>query len=329
MIKVGILIPEGEIIVSSIIPVYEIFKGINNYYRSIREHNEDYFEIELIGLTKRVEKYNGSIVFTPTNTIDKVGKLDIIFITTITGDMEKSLKINAPYIPWLIKQYRKYGAELASFCSGAFLLAETGLCDGKSISTHWVVADLFKERYPGVKLTPEAVITDQDGIYSSGGAFSLLNLILYIIEKYCGRDIAIWCSKMYEIDFDRINQNQFVIFNGQKEHTDSEIKNAQIFIEKNYPDRILVDQLAKTFAISRRNFIRRFKKATDNTPTEYIQRVKVEAAKKRFEAYTESISEVMYKIGYSDSKAFRTIFKKYTGLSPIDYKRKYNKSMAK
>lgn len=153
-------------------------------------------------------------------------------------------------------------------------------------------------------------------------------MIIYLIEKYYGREIAIWCSKMGEIDFDRANQNQFIIFSGQKEHSDEAIKEAQIYIEENYEEKINVEGLAKKFAISGRNFIRRFKKATQSTPFEYIQRVKVEVAKKSFESLTLNVNEVMYNVGYSDEKAFRKTFKKYTGLSPLEYRKKFNREMA-
>ena len=153
-------------------------------------------------------------------------------------------------------------------------------------------------------------------------------MIIYLIEKYYGRETAIWCSKMAEIDFDRINQNQFIIFNGQKEHTDEVIKEAQIYIEANFEKKLSVEGLAKNFAISPRNFIRRFKKATQNTPFEYIQRVKVEAAKKSLESSPLNINEVMYNVGYNDVKAFRKVFKKCTGLSPLQYQGKFNREMA-
>jgi len=325
MKKVGIIIPEGDVIASSITASFEILSGVNEYLRSSNQMDSDFFEIELVGLSKETDKYNGLMTFRPTKTIDEIEALDLIIITTVSGDIPKALELNAPFIHWIREMHDKHKTEIVSLCIGAFMLAETGLADGKSISTHWYAADLFRANYPQVRLIPEAVITDEDGIYSSGGAFSMLNMILYLVEKYCGRETAIWCSKMYEIDFDRINQNQFVIFNGQKEHDDVEIKNAQIYIENNFGEKISVDHLASAFSSSRRNFIRRFKKATSNTPIEYIQRVKVEAAKKSFESLPENVNEVMYRVGYSDTKAFRDIFKKHTGLSPNDYKRKYTR----
>jgi transcriptional regulator GlxA family with amidase domain len=168
-------------------------------------------------------------------------------------------------------------------------------------------------------------MTADGGIYTSGGAYSYLNLVIYLVEKFAGRDVAILIAKAFMIDIDRASQSPFIIFEGQKNHEDEPVKKAQIFIENNFQDKITVDQLSGMFAIGRRTFERRFKKATCNTISEYIQRVKVEAAKKSFETSRKNINEVMYDVGYNDTKAFREIFKKTTGLSPVEYRNKYNK----
>ncbi|HYG02221.1 MAG TPA: helix-turn-helix domain-containing protein, partial [Chryseosolibacter sp.] len=165
---------------------------------------------------------------------------------------------------------------------------------------------------------------DEHGIYTSGGAYSYLTLVLYLIEKYCGRAAAIFCAKIFAIDIDRESQSPFMMFSGQKEHEDESIKKAQEFIESNFQEKITVDDLADRVALSRRNLERRFKKATSNTVIEYIQRVKIEAAKMSLESTQENVNEVMYKVGYTDTKAFRNTFKKITGLSPVQYRTKYN-----
>ena len=231
---------------------------------------------------------------------------------------------NEVFVPWIIQQYQK-GAEVASFCIGSFFLAATGLLDGKQCATHWTAANSFRTIFPNVNLVDDRIMTEEDGIYTSGGAYSFLNLLVYIIEKYAGREIAVLVSKMFMIDIDRISQSPFIIFKGQKTHDDEPIKQAQEYIENNFEEKITVDQLASMFALGRRNMERRFKKATANTVTEYIQRVKIEAAKKTLETGRKNINEVMYDVGYSDTKAFRTIFKRITGLSPINYRNKYNK----
>jgi transcriptional regulator GlxA family with amidase domain len=186
----------------------------------------------------------------------------------------------------------------------------------------------FRQMFPDVELVTEKIITDEQGIYSSGGAFSYLNLILYLIEKYAGRDTAVLAAKVFAIEIERQNQLSFTIFKGQKSHDDDQIKKAQDFIEKNYQEKITVDQIASMLALSRRNLERRFRKATSNSVVEYIQRVKIEAAKVSLESSRENVNDAMYKVGYSDPKAFRVSFKKITGLSPMQYRNKYNRLMA-
>ena len=232
--------------------------------------------------------------------------------------------MNKQLIPWIIEQYRN-GAEVASLCIGAFLLAATGLLNGKKCSTHWNAANEFRMMFPEVELVDGSIITEDQGIYSSGGANSYWNLLLYLVEKYTDRNTAILASKYFAIDIDRESQLSFMLFQGQKEHEDKEILKVQKFIEENYQDKITVDQLADKVAIGRRSFERRFKKATNNTVVEYMQRVKIEAAKRSFETSRKNINEVMFDVGYTDTKAFRTIFKKITGLTPIEYRNKYNK----
>ena len=328
MKHISILVPSGNTIVDTIIAPYNLLKMANAYYKRIQNLKEDYFKIDLVGLSKAPVKYQGLFQVSPTRTIDEITETDLIIISAITGNLEKEIENNAAFISWIKSRRIEYDAEIASLCKGALLLAETGLLNGKSCATHWTAHDQFRQRYPKVNLIPEKIITEDNGIYSSGGAYSFLNFMLYIIEKYCGRETAIWCSKVYEIEFDRIDQSQFIIFSGQKGHDDESIKQAQLYIENNYEEKLNIDEIAGMVKISGRSFLRRFKKATSNTPLEYIQRVKIEAAKKRLESSTMNIQEVMYGIGYNDDKAFRNIFRKYTGLSPLEYRNKYNREMA-
>ncbi|WP_319805292.1 GlxA family transcriptional regulator [Hymenobacter latericus] len=152
--------------------------------------------------------------------------------------------------------------------------------------------------------------------------------MLYLIEKYAGRDIAVTCAKVFQIDIERVSQSAFIIFKGQKEHGDEPIKKLQTYIEDNYQEKITVDQLADMLALGRRNLERRFKKATANSVVEYIQRVKIEAAKNSLESSRDTVNEVMYQVGYTDPKAFRDTFKRITGLSPKEYRDKYNRERA-
>jgi transcriptional regulator GlxA family with amidase domain len=174
-------------------------------------------------------------------------------------------------------------------------------------------------------LQTDKLITDEGGIYTNGGAYSFLHLLLYLVEKFYDRQVAIHCAKFFQVDMDRYLQAEFAIFQGYKKHDDEAVLRAQQYLEEHYQQKISIAQLALELNIGRRNFDRRFMKATGITPIDYLQRVKVEAAKKLFENTRRTVNEVMYEAGYQDPKAFREVFHKVTGISPIDYKSKYQK----
>lgn len=285
------------------------------------------FDVQLVGLSKETPLSGGLFTANSDAVIDDIKKTDLIIIPALDGDLTQAIEQNRDFIPWMIAQH-KNGSEIASLCLGAFLLASTGLLNGKRCATHWMAANEFMKMFPDVTLVTEKIITDEQGIYSSGGAFSYLNLILYLVEKYAGRAMAVLCAKVFAIEMERDTQSSFIIFQGQKDHEDEAIKKAQLYIEKNFHERILVDDLASIVALSRRNLERRFKKATANSVVEYIQRVKIEAAKTSLEKKRDNVNEVMYKVGYTDTKAFRSTFKKITGLSPVQYRNKFYQQMS-
>jgi transcriptional regulator GlxA family with amidase domain len=321
MKHISILVPNEAVLASIDDPRY-MFTAANEFLESVGR--PPLFNVQLVGLTKEVKLHKGSFTVHTDLLIDEVKKTDLIFVPALIGDLNHALEANMDFIPWIIKQYRQ-GSEVASLCIGAFLLASTGLLNGKKCSTHWKYANLFRSMFPEVELVDDRIITEEQRLYSSGGANSYWNLLLYLLEKHTDREIAIIASKVFAVEFGRKSQSPFIMFNGQKGHEDEHVKKAQEFIEANVSDRISVEDLALKFAIGKRNFERRFKKATNNTPVEYMQRVKIEAAKKSFETSRKNVNEVMYDVGYSDTKAFRTVFKKITGLSPIDYRNKYGK----
>ena len=328
MKHISIIVPLSNTIVDTIIAPYNMLKMANSYHQRLNGLPKPLFSIDLVGINDKPVTYQKLFTINPTANIESVQRTDLIIISPISGDLEKGVKDNQSFVDWIKKQRIVNNAELASLCKGAFLLAETGLVNGKNCATHWTAHDLFKRRYPEVNLIPESIICEDNGIYSSGGAYSILNFTLYLIERKFGRETAIWTSKISEIEFDRISQNEFIIFSGQKDHSDESIKLAQEFIENNYENKLNVATIAERTHLNVRSFLRRFKKATSNTPIEYIQRVRVEAAKKNLESSTNTIMEVMFGVGYNDEKAFRNTFKKYSGLSPKEYQIKYNREMA-
>jgi len=314
-----ILVPEGQNNISSIAGAYKIF--------SIDTSGKALFTIQLAGLSKEVTFHDGLFTVRPHTYIGAIAKTDVIIIPSLNHNYELALKGNDAVIDWIAKQYAG-GAEIASICTGAFLLASTGLLDGKTCSTHWSATAQLGSMFDKVNVQPDKLITDEHGIYTNGGAYSFLNLMIYLVEKYYDRQTAIFCSKVFQIDMDRKSQSEFIIFKGQKLHGDEIVQKVQSYIEKNVHEKISVAHLSTKFAVGRRTFDRRFIKATGNTPVEYAQRVKVESAKKALENSRKTINEVMYEVGYSDVKAFREVFRRITGLSPLEYKGRYNKELS-
>lgn len=319
MKNVIILVPETAVPAAIVDPRY-MFTAVNEFYRS--SGHQPFFRVQLAGLTPEVQLNDGLFTIHPDLLISEVKKADLILVPALSGSMAEAIEKNKAFIPWIIDQY-KAGAEVASLCVGAFLLASTGLMDGKSCSTHWLFAQDFKNMFPQVHLAHDRIITEQHGLYSSGGATSYWNLLLYLVEKYTSREMSIMASKFFLLEMGREWQSPFMIFKGQKDHEDIEVLKAQEFIERNFSARITVDELSSQFRVGRRTFERRFKKATANTVIEYIQRVKIEAAKKQLENGRKTVNEVMYEVGYTDTKAFRDVFKKVVGMSPIEYRHKY------
>lgn len=322
MKNISIIVPESSVIEAIADPHY-IFKAVNNFL--INSGKEQLFDVKLVGLSKNVKLENNLYTVHPDKLISEIERTDLILIPALSGDMSNAINLNKKYIPWIKKQYEN-GAEIDSLCVGSFLLASTGLLDGKRCSSHWNSSYEFRRMFPNVELLDGSIITGENGIYSSGGANSYWKLLLYFVEKFTDRETAILAAKYFAIDIDRESQSSFLIFEGQKNHEDKSILEAQIYIEENYQDKFTISDLANKTALGRRSFERRFKKATNNTVIEYIQRIKVEAAKRNFELSNKNVSEVMFEVGYNDNKSFRTIFKKVTGLTPIEYKNKYQRN---
>lgn len=318
---ISIVVPKGHVSVVNIAGTHQMLSWVNEFYDTIGK--KPIFDIRLVGLEKQIDPSGGLFAIKPELTIDEVPETDLIIIPAIHEDFEVAMERNEKFVPWIMNQY-KGGAEIVTLCISSFFLASTGLLDGKPCSTHWQYASKFKEQFPRAILQDEKIVTEANGIYTSGGAYAFTNLIVYLIEKYAGRETAVMAAKGFMIDIDRSSQSPFMIFSGQKNHKDKIVLKAQEYMEQNYQEKISVNDLCLDIALSRRTFERRFKNATSNTILEYLQRVKVEAAKKELERGDTTISEVMYKVGYNDAKAFRDVFRKITSMTPIQYQNKYS-----
>ncbi len=282
-----------------------------------------YFEVEIVSISGKPEKCLNNVLVCPHRSIDEVDHTDLIIIPSITN-IPKTIRYGTAALLWLSDHHRR-GAEIGSICTGTFFLAETGLLNEKIATTHWGFVDLFRQMYPRVLLKPERLITDEGDLYCAGALAAGMDLSIYLVEKFCGHEVAIQCSKALIHDMGRNSQAAYSVFQFQKNHGDEGIKHIQEWIEDHYTQEIDFDRVSKSQGMSRRTFERRFKKATGHTPLVYLQRTRVEAAKRSLETQGGTFEEICCRSGYENSSHFRGLFKKYTRLLPTEYQKKFHR----
>lgn len=325
MKHISIFIPKGQYSIVNIAGTFQILNWANDMY--LQQTRNRLFEIEFVGLSKPSQDTQGLYSVMPMKVISEIIKTDLIIVPAVHEAPEHALDINKEALDWLKVQHAG-GAEIAAYCIGVFLLAATGLLDGKACSTHWGQAHELQKMFPEINVQSEKIITSNDGLYTSGGAYAFTNLAIYLIEKYGGRELAIMTAKAFMVDVDKNDQSLFMIFSGQKHHDDELVHSVQNLIEQQYADNLNVETLAEQKATNRRTLERRFRSATGNSVIQYLQRVRVESAKQMLEKKSGNVTEAMYAVGYNDAKAFREVFRKYVGISPMEYKKKFSEAVS-
>jgi transcriptional regulator GlxA family with amidase domain len=265
---------------------------------------------------------DGEIKIKPNAALKDVRKTDLIFIPTTGLGIYDVVERNAPVVPWL-HHWHQRGAAIASVCSGVGLVAETGLLDGKRATTHWGLAEKFREMYPRVKWMPELMVTEDHGFYCGGGVHAALDLSLYLVEKFCGHDIAMQTAKALLIETPRAWQSGFAIVPLKTDHTDDNISSAQEWLHKNFQKTFPLEAAAQRVGMSLRNFVRRFKQATGDSPLIYLQKLRIAAAKRMLESNHRTMQEISDAVGYQDVAFFRSLFQRHTGVSPSAYRERF------
>lgn len=304
----------------SVAAILDVFDTVNSYYQADGEGA--LFKLSILyaeNCDNEIQDFNGH----KPQPFLSAAKQDLVLIPAFRQvEINSAVQDNLEFLPWLRKQHQQ-GVELASFCTGAFLLAASGLLDGKNATTHIHATTSFAACYPKVNLKANEVITCDQGIYTSGGATSTFHLLLRLIHNYGSREIAVKMAKVFAIDMNRGQQSYFGTFSPDRNHGDELVVKTQRCIEKLYSQAATVDDILKQIPASRRNLERRFKLATGNTIIQYLQKTRIEVAKKLLEQTNQSILEIMLNSGYNDLKAFRLLFKKNSGMTPKDYRDKF------
>lgn len=265
---------------------------------------------------------DGPISIQPMTAIHNIRKTDLIFIPTTGLSLEDVVERNAAIVPWL-KRWQKRGTAIASVCSGVGLVAATGMLDGKRATTHWALADQFRVMYPKVKWTPEFMVTEDRNFYCGGGVHAALDLSLYLVEKFCGHDIAMESAKALLIETPRAWQAGFAVVPLKTEHSDEAISVAQDWLHENFHRPFPLDAPARRAGMSLRNFVRRFKQATGDSPLAYLQKLRIAAAKRLLESNHRTMQEISDAVGYQDVAFFRSLFQRHTGVSPSAYRERF------
>lgn len=312
---------------SAITGALDLFSMAGVTWQRIRgESPTPLFDVKLASADGEPIRCINRIVLHPHLSLTQVQEPDLILIPTIGGSIEPVLQQNNVLIEWLKEQHQA-GTEIASNCTGAFLLAEAGILNSKKATTHWGYADLFREKYPMVDLHSEQLIIQQENIFCAGGGMAWFDLALLLIERYGGRELAAETSKSHVMDMRHGNQAAYANVNSKKYHQDKDILKIQDWMELNFQKPIIMTSLAETFNLVPRTFVRRFKQATQKTPLEYLQSIRIEAAKSLLETQNLPLEKVVQQVGYEDLSSFTRLFKKSTSLSPSQYRKKFSRQM--
>jgi len=292
-------------------------------WRQINERKSDgpLFDVQVVAENRKPLRFANGITLRPSAVFSEV-QPQLIVVPSIEEDLGRSLLRNRAHVQWVRECFRR-GAQVASLCTGAFVLGEAGVLDGKRATTHWFFANEFRRRFPRVDLQERYMLVDEGDVVTCGGATTFLNLMIYLIEKYFSHDLAVYASKVFLIDMDRPSQLPFKVHPFAMTHGQSAILRSQSFVAEHLSEELAIDDLARLVGMSVRNFSRRFKNATGESFSSYVQKSRIEMARRLLESTDSSASEVMYRVGYKDGRSFRRLFKRHTGLAPKCYRNKF------
>ena len=322
MIDVTVLFLE-ETFSSTAIGPMEVFRHAGSLWNILTgKRPAPRFRVTTASADGRAVRCDGGIRIQPDIALKAIRKTDLIFIPTTGLRIDDVVERNAQVVPWL-RRWQERGAEIASVCSGVGLVAATGMLDGKRATTHWGLADRFRQKYPKVQWMPELMVTEDRGFYCGGGVHAALDLSLYLVEKFCGHEIAMQSAKALLIETPRAWQAGFAIVPLKTEHSDNSISSAQEWMHQNFHQNFPLQAPARRVGMSLRNFVRRFKHATGDSPLAYLQKLRIAAAKRLLESDHRSMQEISDAVGYQDVAFFRSLFQRHTGVSPSAYRERF------
>jgi transcriptional regulator GlxA family with amidase domain len=322
MIDVAVIFIEGGHASTAIGPL-EVFRDAGSLWNQLTgEPVDPRFRVRSASIGGHPVRTDGPFAIAPDASLDALGAPDLVFVPSAGVDLDTLLERNAPVVAYL-REARAGGSQIAGVCSGVALLAASGVLDGRRATSHWGLVDRYRERFPRVDWCPDALVTEADGIYCGAGVHAALDLALYLVERFCDHTVAVQASKALLIDMPRECQTGFAVLPMGTRHGDAQIQRAEDWIHRHCREDFRFESLARELGMSPRNFIRRFRSATGISPVDYLQRLRVRAAKRLLEGEHVTVQEVGTAVGYEDVAFFRSLFKRHTGLTPADYRRRF------
>lgn len=323
---ITILIP-GFGYPSPVIGPYEVFSSAGVLWQQLmgEQLGTIPFDVHTASVDGKPVHFIGGVTIKPDKAISQIRKTDLIFIPSIGLDLQNVLTKNARMVDFVKRQANK-GTQVAGVCTGVALMAEAGILDGKPATTHWALADEYQRRYPEVDWKTDLFITESENTVCGGGVYASLDVCLYLVERFAGYEVAKQCGRALLIDSPRTWQSSFSTPLINQQHQDEKITKAQDYLQEYFNAQFTMDELAQRIGMSSRNFTRRFKQATGETPLNYLHKLRINCAKQLLEVDYKSVQEVCYEVGYEDLPFFRGIFKRYAGLSPREYKQRFGRT---
>lgn len=324
VINVTIVLTEASFASTSVAPL-EIFHSAGTLWNLLHgESSEPRFKVQVVSVD------GGSVVtlcalgLVPECSIDEVDDTDLILVPASGLDVQDRIARTTSLLPWL-RKWHQNGAYIAGICTGVALLAESGLLDGRQATTHWAVAETLEQRYPKVQWRSDQFITQDGSLFCSGGVYASIDLSLFLVEKFCGHEIALKCAKSLLLSMPRSSQAGYAVIPLSLPHSDAKIRETEEYLQANVSREISIDFLAERIDMGPRSFIRRFKAATGHAPGMYIQSLRMSTAKELLENGSVPVQVVSTRVGYSDLAFFRRLFKRHTGLTPSEYRERFGK----
>lgn len=284
------------------------------------------FHIELVGESPGTMTLASGVPITVQRAVEAIQSTDIVIVPAVLLRAEGWRQKRYPKLVSWLQLMHSRGALMCSACSGMFLLAETGLFDGKDATVHFGYAQTFAASYPGIPIHPERVLVvsgAHEELVSSGASMSWHDLVLYLIVRFAGAATAQDVARLFALQWHQDGLTPYIMFEGNLEHGDGEILDAQKWLAEHFSVAHPVEEMIRRSRLAERTFKRHFASATGLTPIAYVQRLRIEDAKRRLERTSCSVDEISWRIGYEDAAFFRRLFKRITGLTPSAYRKRF------